>query len=200
MNYKDYKNFVLNYKPFDWEIPNYDFRENVKKTHSFILGFIRFFMVNKYLEKISLNDELKKPKILDVGAYPGNMVFLSKKIFSNFSKYTSIGLDLDDKFIKKMSEFHVDCVDTEIDPNFPEPKKIAEWKIKDYDVCYLLDTIEHLVDPTFCLDEINKSLKIGGFMIITTDNITNFLYILDMLRKGKSPNVHPVLSSMTYRR
>ena len=35
-------------------------------------------------------------------------------------------------------------------------------------------------------------------MIITTDNITNFLYILDMLRKGKSPNVHPVLSSMTY--
>ena len=199
MNYKDYKNFVLNYKPFDWEIPNYDFRENFKKTHSFILSFIRFFMVNKYLEKISLNDELKKPKILDVGAYPGNMVFLSKKIFSNFSKYTSIGLDLDDKFIKKMKEFNVDCVDTEIDPNFPEPKKIAEWKIIDYDVCYLLDTIEHLVDPTFCLDEINKALKIGGFMIITTDNITNFLYILDMLRKGKSPNVHPVLSSMTYR-
>ena len=122
MNYKDYKNFVLNYKPFDWEIPNYDFRENFKKTHSFILSFIRFFMVNKYLEKISLNDELKKPKILDVGAYPGNMVFLSKKIFSNFSKYTSIGLDLDDKFIKKMKEFNVDCVDTEIDPNFPEPK------------------------------------------------------------------------------
>ena len=69
MNYKDYKNFVLNYKPFDWEIPNYDFRENFKKTHSFILSFIRFFMVNKYLEKISLNDELKKPKILDVGVH-----------------------------------------------------------------------------------------------------------------------------------
>ena len=56
------------------------------------------------------------------------MVFLSKKIFSNFSKYTSIGLDLDDKFIKKMKEFNVDCVDTEIDPNFPEPKKLLNGK------------------------------------------------------------------------
>jgi hypothetical protein len=55
------------------------------------------------------------------------------------------------------------------------------------------------VDPTFCLDKINNSLRKEGFFIITTDNITNFLYIADMLRKGKSPNVHPVLSSMVYR-
>ena len=63
---------------------------------------------------------------------------------------------------------------------------------------YLLDTIEHLVDPTFCLDQINKSLKKNGYLIITTDNITNFLYIQDMLRKGKSPNVPFVLSSKVY--
>ena len=48
MNYKDYKNFVINYKPFDWEIPDYDFRSNVKTSHSFILSFIRFYKVNKY--------------------------------------------------------------------------------------------------------------------------------------------------------
>ena len=56
-----------------------------------------------------------------------------------------------------------------------------------------------MVNPIYCLDQINKSLKIDGHLLITTDNITNFLYIADMLRKGKSPNVHPVLSSMVYR-
>ena len=98
-----------------------------------------------------------------------------------------------------MKEYNVKCINTEIDPNFPDSKKIIEWNLKNYDVCYLLDTIEHLVDPTFCLDQINKSLKIDGYLLITTDNITNFLYIADMLRKGTSPNVHPILSSMVYR-
>ena len=42
-------------------------------------------------------------------------------------------------------------------------------------------------------------LKNGGYLIVTTDNITNFLYIADMLRKGRSPNVPPMLSSMVYR-
>ena len=83
--------------------------------------------------------------------------------------------------------------------NFQRQKKIVEWEVKNFDLCFLLDTIEHLVDPIFCLDQINKSLKMNGKLLITTDNITNFLYIADMLRKGKSPNVHPVLSSMIYR-
>ena len=28
MNYSQYKEFVLNYKPFEWEIDKSDFREN----------------------------------------------------------------------------------------------------------------------------------------------------------------------------
>ena len=99
---------------------------------------------------------------------------------------------------QKMKEHKVKCINTEIDPQFPEAKKIIDWNIENFDICFLLDTIEHLVDPIFCLDQINNSLIINGYLIITTDNITNFLYIADMLRKGKSPNVHPALSSMTY--
>ena len=50
-------------------------------------------------------------------------------------------------------------IDTEIDPEFIEPKEVIDWKLNNYDICYLLDTIEHLVDPIFCLDKINNSLK-----------------------------------------
>ena len=198
MEYKDYKEFVINYKPFDWEIDHSDFRENIKGKHSFITGFIRFYKVFLYIQKIK-EKNLKNPKILDVGSFPGNMVMLSKRIFENISEYYSIGLDLDERFVEKMKEHNVSCIDTEIDPQFPDAKKIVEWNIKNFDICFLLDTIEHLVDPIFCLDQINRSLKSEGYLLITTDNITNFLYIVDMLRKGQSPNVPPVLSSMVYR-
>ena len=57
-----------------------------------------------------------------------------------------------------MKDYNVRCIDTEIDPQFPEPKKTIEWKIENFDICFLLDTIEHLVDPIFCLDQINNSL------------------------------------------
>jgi len=199
MNYKDYEKFVINYKPFEWEIDHSDFRENIKGKHSFLISFVRFYKVNLYLEQIIKEESLQNPKIIDVGAFPGNMAILSSKIFNNISEYYSIGLDLDNKFVEKMKEYNVKCIDTEIDPQFPEPKKIIEWNLKNFNVCYLLDTIEHLVNPIFCLDQINKSLKTDGYLLITTDNITNFLYIADMLRKGQSPNVHPFLSSMVYR-
>ena len=199
MDYKNYEQFVINYQPFEWEIDHSDFRETMKAKHSFLKSFIRFYKVNLYLEQIVKEQNLKNPKIIDIGSFPGNMVMLTRKIFNNISEYSSIGLDLDEKFIEKMKEYNVKCINTEIDPNFPDSKKIIEWNLKNYDVCYLLDTIEHLVDPTFCLDQINKSLKIDGYLLITTDNITNFLYIADMLRKGTSPNVHPILSSMVYR-
>ena len=199
MNYKDYEQFVINYKPFKWEIRDYDFRNAMRSKHSFIMSFIRFFKVNNYLDIILEKENLKNPKIIDVGSFPGNMYFLSKKIFNHISEYYSIGLDLNDEFQKKMREYNVNCINTEIDPEFIESKKSIDWKLKNFDVCYLLDTIEHLVDPIFCLDKINNSLKKNGYLLITTDNITNFLYISDMLRKGKSPNVHPILSSMVYR-
>jgi len=198
MEYKDYKEFVLKYEPFEWEIDKSDLRTAFKGKHSFISSFIRFYKVFIYLNDLKKKN-LNNPKILDVGAFPGNMVKLSNKIFDNISEYYAIGLDLEKNFIEKMKEFNVNCVDTELDPKFPEAKKIVEWEVKNFDICFLLDTIEHLVDPIFCLDQINKSLKMDGKLLITTDNITNFLYITDMLRKGKSPNVHPVLSSMVYR-
>ena len=198
MNYNDYKEFVLNYDPFEWEIHHSDFRETFGGKHSVIINFMRFYKVFSYLKKLN-EENLKNPKIIDVGSFPGNMVKLSKKIFKNIPEYCSIGLDQDEKFIEKMKEYDVKCINTEIDPRFQDAKKVLEWKIKEFDICFLLDTIEHLVDPIFCLDKINESLKTNGYLVITTDNITNFLYIVDMLRKGKSPNIHPILSSMVYR-
>ena len=66
MQYEKYKEFVINYKPFEWEINFSDFRENIKGKHSFILHFIRFYKVNLYLEQIVKEQNLKNPKIIDI--------------------------------------------------------------------------------------------------------------------------------------
>ena len=52
MNYKKYKEFVINYKPFEWEINPNDFRENIKDKHSFIINFIRLYKVSILLENL----------------------------------------------------------------------------------------------------------------------------------------------------
>ena len=71
MNYKDYEKFVINYKPFEWEIDHSDFRENIKGKHSFLINFIRFYKVNLYLEQIIKEENLQNPKIVDVGSFSG---------------------------------------------------------------------------------------------------------------------------------
>jgi SAM-dependent methyltransferase len=44
-----------------------------------------------------------------------------------------------------------------------------------YDVCCLLDTIEHLLNPSFFINKISKALKPGGGLIITTGDVNSML-------------------------
>ncbi len=195
---KYFENFVLNYKPFDWEHKDYDERPGFKDKNSFLISYKRFYKVFTYILDIE-NKLSNSVKVVDVGAWPGNMIKLIKDLFKErLSECTAIGLSFDKKFVDELKKDKVNCISTEIDPSFPFAKKSIDWNIKNYDLTLLLDTIEHLVEPNYCLDQINKSLKMNGYLIITTDNITNFLYIQDMLRKGKSPNVPYLLSSKIY--
>ena len=47
-----YKNFVINYKPFTWELNKTIQEINSNNKHSFEIGFIRFFKVFEFLHHI----------------------------------------------------------------------------------------------------------------------------------------------------
>lgn len=198
-DFSEYKNFVECYKPYSWEISKDETRDQYKNQHSFEINFIRFYKVYQILKLIKDN---KSKKILDVGSYPGNLIKLCEYLFEDKLEFTALGLGFDDKKIKRIkkeSASLINIINTEIDPDFPEPSSFIDWNIKDYDIALLLDVIEHLNNPNFTLEKINKSLKINGYLIITTDNITNILYIMKMMARGQSPNIHPVMSSIFYR-
>ena len=117
---KEFKSFVENYSPFPWELNPEEIREIFFGQHTFEIGYKRFFHVYKYLKEI--NKKISNPKIIDVGSFPGNMIKLCKYAFGSYSKYYSLGLDIDTDFISEVSKYNVECLDTEIDPQFPGAK------------------------------------------------------------------------------
>ena len=54
MKYKEYEQFVINYKPFEWEIREYDFRETMRAKHSFLISFITVDNDNRLPFKLHL--------------------------------------------------------------------------------------------------------------------------------------------------
>jgi len=191
----DYKNYVENYVPFAWDKHENDPRTDTRNKHSLLIGYKRFNKIVQYIQKI--NTPIKS--IIDVGTFPGVLVSILRNLFEIDADYLGIGLGFSNKYKEQMSNLNVSIFETDIDPYFIEPKECKEWPKKNADVCFLTDAIEHLTNPIFCLDQINKSLKIGGHLIITTDNISCLGYVYRMLRSGLSPNVHPVDSSVFYR-
>jgi len=199
---KSYQDFVLKYHKLPWENNG---SKNYEGMHTFEIAYKRFNFIYDYLVK--LNKE-KKIKFLDVGCYPGHLYFMLKYIFNDNFEYSGVGLGLDDEYLKYFGKLNVANYNIEVDPAFLTNNNIKtssslgqnyeKWKIENCDVIFLLDVIEHLVDPRYCLEQIHKSLNDNGLLIITTDNITNIRYIFNMFFSGESPNVPIKNSSYFY--
>ena len=61
------------------------------------------------------------------------------------------------------------------------------YKASFFDVCVLLDVIEHIFDPRYVLGEIHRVLKPGGHLLVFTPNILQWSRILYMLRSRRFP-------------
>ena len=79
------------------------------------------------------------------------MIKLIKDLFKDrLSECAAIGLSYDKKFNYEFRKQNVKSIITEIDPSFPHAKKSIDWQIDNDDLALLLDTIENLVEPTYC--------------------------------------------------
>jgi len=194
---KIYKEYVKNYEPFPWDrredVPFPEFRGK----HTLLISFIRYYKVLEYLQSCCSGKPVES--IVDVGPFPGIMVQLIKEFMGKEIKYMGVGLHFSDEYLLAMEKLAAKLFSTDFDPEFIEAEECKEWPVEENDVCLLLDVIEHLVNPVYCLDKINHSLKVGGHLILTTDNMTPFGRVYSMAKTGGSPNVHPMQSSLFYR-
>ena len=197
---KEYDQFVMSYKAFDWECV--EIKDSEETTNNIINSYIRFYYVYELLKKIFLNKS--KVKVMDVGPYPGGMVMLLKHFFGDRSKYLGTGLGFSEDYKLTMSALGVELAEIEMDQNFCKIHSIEDLGVKNLskfdnvDCVLFLDMIEHLTDPVAALDLINSKMNTDGELIITTDNITSLGYVAHMIHTGCSPNTHPIRSALIF--
>ena len=196
-NIESFKRFAEGYTPFPWELNEGSHQKDTRGKHSVLVSLIRYWCVLGYLKPLSNRGQLTS--VIDIGSYPGSFIKILRHFFGPEVAYAGVGLGFSDEYKSEMAKLDGKLFETELDPEFIQPKTVRDWPFSNIDCCIFLDVIEHLVNPIDCLDKINQSLKMGGKLIITTDNITALGYIVPMLRRGESPNIAPVRSHLFYR-
>ncbi len=137
---------------------------------------------NRYMNDISLiNKYFKKgkaKKVLEIGSLPCHMTYCLKQMGFN-----TMGVDINPKILARfISKHKLDVRKVDIE------KQKLPFRDKFFDNILFNEVFEHLrIDPLLTLKEINRVLKPGGIMILTTPNLYA-LHKIIMFSTGKGFN------------
>ena len=130
----------------------------------------------RYIQTLHLLTQIASQgeSILDLGAMPGHLSVLMQK-----AGYAVKGADIEpDRMEKFWMKYDIEVRQCDL-----EVGKIP-YSDKKFDVVLFTETIEHLYsDPIKVLDEINRILKPGGRVVLSTNNvniITKIDYALEV--------------------
>jgi methionine biosynthesis protein MetW len=132
------------------------------------------FSCTRINEAMSLLD--KGNKLLDVGCGEGTFIDLAKGKFDHV-----YGIDLSIKALKKAYNKDFRVIKNNLNNDG------ISFQNDTFDTVTCLDVIEHVFDPVWLLSEINRVLKKGGGLILTTPNVRFIEFVSQILLKGKFP-------------
>lgn len=157
VNKKLYDNLILNKDKY-----YYEFDKNFHK--------VRYEKTFKILKKFLKNNG----KFLDIGCGYG---FILKKIAKEYKKIELYGVDVKPgikNYLNKNVNFLLaDCYS-------------LPFENEQFDYVALFEVVEHLYNPLYALREVNRVLKPGGLLFISTPNLTRFAVLFSLIL-NKSP-------------
>jgi len=149
------------------------------------------FSLDRFLKTLELfpDDINDKSRVLELGASPYFMSLLIKKYFNcridfaNFFGASKISKTREFLVSRKYNEkYDIDF------RHFNVEKEAFPYKDRSFDMVLFCEIIEHLtVDPVHTLVQINRLLKQGGYIIITTPNVLRYENVAKLIM-GK--NIH----------
>ena len=144
-----------------------------KVISSYYLEFVR----RAYVLSLALTYCPKNSKVVDLGAQP---LILSCALAKAGYKVTAVDIE-PDKYKAILSEYNVEVVQSDLEKGLNLPDE-------NFDCAVLTEVIEH-INPykvNIMLSEVNRVLKMGKALILTTPNIASLFRRIKLLI-GKQP-------------
>lgn len=125
----------------------------------------------------SASDQLN---LLEIGCGEG---FFLKAVQKEFSKCNTVGLELNDIAVKKLSEEGICALNQSIEDH-------ALANICAYDIIYAFQVLEHIADVKSFLDSCFQALKPGGIIFFGVPNNDSFIFKNDLYHVLNLPPHH----------
>ena len=138
-----------------------------REFYQFDRGSVKEFPIRlKIALKLIEEFKIRAESYLDVGCADGRVANI---ISSNIKAKKVYGVDISEKLIEKASKKGI------ISYNIDVSSEILPFKKNFFDFITMFELIEHLFDPDFALEEINRVLKPGGMLLLSTPNLSYWL-------------------------
>ena len=196
---KSLKAYLEKFSPFPWTIsgahPSTPWLEG---NHALAINYVRYKLIMEAVKRYYSSGN----SVLDVGVYPGTVPQLFREYFpgSGDFDYYGVGLGFNAEFSEKLNEYGVQLLECDLDPRLQlNGKRVTSIPLEKEKIDFIIftDVIEHMFDPFYPLQEINRVSKLGATMVLTTDNITRFGSLL-AFRRGNSCNVPLIAGNLFY--
>lgn len=141
---------------------------------------IQLLIANKSIHK-------ERKKILDVGCGDGSFIVKFKECCEVF------GIDISEKAVNTAKEAGINAYRVDV-----SCEKLP-FESKYFDIVYMGDLIEHLVNPDFVVREVVRTIRLDGFLVLSTPNLASWLNRL-LLLLGMQPLFSEVSTSKNFGR
>ncbi|MFC1553926.1 class I SAM-dependent methyltransferase, partial [candidate division KSB1 bacterium] len=145
----------------------------------------RYLKFLKYFEKLNINGK----KAVDIGSFPYHFLYILKKL-----GLETTGLDLEpDRGNELVVNNNIKLLKCNIE------KEKLPFNDNEIDMVFFTDVFEHLtINPIFAIREINRILKPGSSLFLTTPNLYGLNNIIHyMLGKGINDSYDEIIQVET---
>ena len=162
--YQEYGEYNVMFNQLNWPSPSveYAWLRTKRLLHDEVVRIVNHLQITK-----------KDIRIVDLGCGNGAFIIRLAQAIPD-EGVTFLGLDISQPFVeygKKAAKYR----EVEKRVSFNEDDFEAGGLPKGVDIVICSEVLEHLVKPEEILEKINKSLNMGGYLLLTTPNAKNWI-------------------------